>query len=70
MTLAKSYKYLTDSLGLYSYIKISMIVNEIKIKSLFKKAFTVDISMIEEYKRLERKASELLPLFRPLQNNN
>jgi len=44
--------------------------NNIKIRSLSKEAFTVDISMIEEYERLERKASEPLPLSRPLQNNN
>jgi ATP-dependent exoDNAse (exonuclease V) alpha subunit len=44
--------------------------NDVKIKSLSREAFKVDTSMIQEYERLERKASEGLPLSRPLQTHN
>jgi ATP-dependent exoDNAse (exonuclease V) alpha subunit len=44
--------------------------NNIKIRSLEKDAFTVDESMIKEYERLEAKASQPLPISRPLQNNS
>jgi hypothetical protein len=43
--------------------------DNVKIKSLSREAFKVDDSMIKEYKRLEKKASEPLPLSTPLQNN-
>ena len=41
--------------------------NDVKIKSLSREAFKVDKSMIQEYERLKRKASEPLPLSRPFQ---
>ena len=43
--------------------------DNVKIRSLSREAFKVDDSMIKEYKRLEKKASEPLPLSTPLQNN-
>ena len=51
-----------------SYTAISRCTNwdNVKIKSLSREAFIVDKSMIKEYERLEVKASEPLPLSRPL----
>jgi hypothetical protein len=43
--------------------------DNVKIRSLNREAFKVDDSMIKEYKRLEKKASEPLPLSTPLRNN-
>ncbi|CAG8648692.1 2787_t:CDS:2 [Funneliformis caledonium] len=40
--------------------------NNIKIRLLTREAFTVDNATIKEYERLEHKASEPLPLSRPL----
>ena len=52
-----------------AYVALSRCNNwdNIKIRSLTREAFTVDKSMIKEYERLESKASEPLPLSRPLQ---